>query len=116
MSVQEVDNYLAKLDETKRATLEQLRSVILAVASDAEQGLSYGVPAFRVGGKVVAGFSAAKNHVSYLPHSGSVLVTLAGELEGFGTSKGAIKMPVDTPLPPSLVTELIEARRTEAKV
>ncbi len=48
MSVQEIDDYLAKLDETKRRTLEQLRSMILAVVPNSEQGLSYGVPAFRV--------------------------------------------------------------------
>jgi len=59
MSAREIDAYLADLDEAKRATLEQLRQDILHLVPDAEQGLSYSVPAFRVGGKLVAGFSAA---------------------------------------------------------
>ncbi len=117
MSVTEVDEYLAALDESKRATLEAVRRAILAVVPDAEQGLSYGVPVFRVGGKNIAGLSAAKNHVSYLPHSGTVLGDMAAEdLDGFTASKGALKMPVDTPLPEHLVAKLIAARRTEAGV
>jgi uncharacterized protein YdhG (YjbR/CyaY superfamily) len=117
MSVEEVDEYLAALDEPRRSTLIELRCSILAVVPDAEQGLSYGVPVFRIGGKNVAGFSAAKNHLSYLPHSGTVLGTFAADdLGGFAASKGALKMPVDTPIPRGLVARLIAARRTEAGV
>lgn len=117
MSVEEINEYLARLEEPKRSTLEQLRQTILAVVPDAEQGLSYGVPAFRIGGKAVAGLSAATNHLSYLPHSGDVLGQLtADELRGFEASKGALKMPVDTPLPRELVAKLIAARRAEACV
>ena len=72
MSEQEIDQYLAALDEPKRSTLEALRRSILEVVPDAEQCISYGMPAFRLQGKVVAGFAAFK-HLSYLPHSGSVL-------------------------------------------
>ena len=117
MPADEVDEYLAGLDEPKRSTLTELRRSILAVVPEAEQGLSYGVPVFRVGGKNVAGFSAAKNHLSYLPHSGTVLGTLSdGELGGLSASKGALRMPVDQPIPPPLVARLIEARRAEAGV
>ena len=117
MAIEEVDEYLAKLDEPKRSTLQQLRQSILATIPDAEQGLSYGVPAFRIHGNPIAGFSAAKNHVSYLPHSGQILATLgADDLAGFSASKGALRMPVDTPLPDSLVHRLIQARRAEAGV
>ena len=79
MSTKEVDDYLAGLDEPKRRTLEQLRASISALLPDAEQGLAYGVPAFKVGGKAVAGFTAAKDHLSYLPHSGSVLAELSDD-------------------------------------
>ena len=76
MSAQEIDDYLATLDEPKRGTLESLRTAILEVVPDAEQCISYNMPAFRVDGKVVAGFDAFKNHLSYFPHSGSVLPEL----------------------------------------
>lgn len=117
VSADEVDDYLARIDEPKRSTLAELRRSILAVIPEAEQGLSYGAPVFRIGGTNVAGFSVARNHVSYLPHSGTVLPSFtADELRGFAASKGALKMPVDTPLPPDLVARLIEARRAEAGI
>jgi len=90
MSAREIDDYLAQLAEPKRSPLKQLRQTILAVVPDAEEELSYGVPAFRIRGKTVAGFSAAKNHLSYLPRSGEVLGQLTAEdLAGFEASKGA---------------------------
>ena len=58
MTADEVDAYLAGLEEQKLSTLEAVRRSILAVVHDAEEGISYGMPAFRVGGKVVAGFAA----------------------------------------------------------
>jgi hypothetical protein len=71
VSKQEIDRYLGTLDEPKRATLAQLRDTIAAIVPDAEQCISYGMPAFKLGGKTIAGFAAFKNHLSYLPHSGS---------------------------------------------
>jgi uncharacterized protein YdhG (YjbR/CyaY superfamily) len=70
MTADEVDAYLAGLEEPKRSTLEALRRSIRVVVPDAEEGTSYGMPAFRVEGEVVAGFAAFKNHLAYLPHSG----------------------------------------------
>lgn len=114
MSAEEIDDYLHDLDEPKRATLERLRRSILRALPDVQQGLSYGVPAFRVDGKVIAGFSAAKNHLSYLPHSGTVLSSVPpADLEGLTASKGALKFAIDAPLPDELVAKLIEARLAE---
>ena len=113
MSEHEVDEYLAGLEEPKRATLEDLRRTILEIVPDAEQGISYGMPAFKVGGKVVAGFAAFKRHLSYFPHSGSVLPELADELSGYTTTKGTLQFPVDQPLPAPLVEKLIAIRRRQ---
>lgn len=114
MSAEEVDRYLAALDPTKRETLEQLRQTLVRLLPDAEQGLSYGVPAFSVAGNVIAGFSAAKHHLSYLPHSGSVLASLPpADLEGHPASKGALRFPIDTPLSGDLVAALVAARLAE---
>lgn len=70
MSQREVIGYLANPEEPKRATLEELRHTIRGIVPEAEEIIAYGAPAFRLNGKVVAGFAAFKNHVSYLPHSG----------------------------------------------
>ena len=114
MSSAEVDDYLAGVEEPKRSTLERLRRTILGVVPDAEEGISYGVPAFRVDGKVVAGFAAFTRHLSYLPHSGSVFPVLGDELDGYTTSSGALRFPVDSPLPEPLVQRLIEVRMAQA--
>ena len=113
MAQDEIDVYLAALEEPKRSTLEQLRTVILEVVPDAEQGLAYGAPAFKVGGKTVAGFAAYKNHLSYLPHSGSVLAELGDAVAGYETSKGSLKFAIDQPLSKRLVVTLIAARMRE---
>ena len=115
MTAREVDEYLAALDEPKRGTLEQLRDTILEIVPDAEQCISYRMPAFRVDGKVIAGFAAFKNHLSYLPHSGSVFPELADELAGYTTSTGALRFPVDKPLPKTLVRKLITVRRRQLR-
>jgi uncharacterized protein YdhG (YjbR/CyaY superfamily) len=113
---EEIDGYLAALDEPKRSTLEKLRETILEVVPDAEQCLSYRMPAFKVHGKTVAGFAAFKDHLSYLPHSGSVLSDLGDEIAGYETSKGSLKFAVDKPLPKRLVKKLITARMRELRL
>jgi uncharacterized protein YdhG (YjbR/CyaY superfamily) len=82
VSAEEVDDYLGGVEEPKRSTLEALRRTILEIVPDAEQSISYRVPAFRVGGATIAGFAAFRDHLSYLPFSGSVLSLLADELAG----------------------------------
>src|ERR1700678_4141305 len=94
MSAQEIDQYLDDLEEPKKTTLTRLRQTILDILPEADQGISYGVPAFKVGGKTIAGFAAFKNHLSYLPHSGSVFPQLTDELAGYQKSAGSLHFPV----------------------
>jgi len=110
MSKQEVDEFLANLDEPKRTALQQLRQTIQSIVPEAEEGISYGMPAYRLRGKVIAGFAAFKNHLSYLPHSGSVLAEIPDDVAGYVTSKGALQFPIDRPLPKALVKKLIAIR------
>jgi uncharacterized protein YdhG (YjbR/CyaY superfamily) len=113
VSADEIDEYLRAVDEPKRDTLEALRRTILEIVPEAEEGISYRVPAFRVRGKVVAGFAAFKDHLSYLPFSGSVLGNLRDELQGYTMTKSSLHFPVDRPLPKPLVEKLIAARLEE---
>src|ERR1700735_1391836 len=110
VAAQEIDHDPEGLDEPKRETLAQLRQAILDVLPEAEQGMSYRLPAFRVRGKTIAGFAAFKNHLSYLPHSGSVFPQLADELAGYRTSTGALRFDIDRALPAPLVERLVEVR------
>jgi uncharacterized protein YdhG (YjbR/CyaY superfamily) len=113
VSADEVDEYLRSVGEPKRSTLQRLRGTILEVVPEAEQGISYRVPAFRVRGQVVAGFAAFTDHLSYLPFSGSVLGQLTDELQGYTITKSALHFPVDRPLPKPLVKKLIAERLQE---
>jgi uncharacterized protein YdhG (YjbR/CyaY superfamily) len=114
VAAKDVDEYLRGVEEPKRSTLRKLRATILEIAPEADQVISYGVPAFRVRGKTVAGFAAFKNHLSYLPFSGSVLAQLGDELEGYAMTKSSLHFPVDHPLPKALVRRLIAARLGDA--
>jgi uncharacterized protein YdhG (YjbR/CyaY superfamily) len=113
MATKEIDEYLAALEEPKRSTLAQLRDTIMSIVPDAQQCISYGMPAFMLRGKTIAGFAAFKNHLSYLPHSGSVIPALTTATKGFSGTKGSLHFPVDRPLPKSLVKKLLVARIAE---
>jgi uncharacterized protein YdhG (YjbR/CyaY superfamily) len=114
MSAEQVDSYLRDLEEPKRTTLQELRRTILEIVPEAEEVISYRVPAFRLHGKVIAGFAAFKNHLSYLPFSGSVLDQVADELEGYTLTKSSLHFSIDRPLPKALVKKLIAVRLADA--
>ena len=116
MSVGDIDRYLSTLDEPKRTTLAVLRQSILEVVPEAEQCISYGMPAFKVQGKVVAGFAAFNKHLSYLPHSGSVLPALGDDLVRYETTKGSLHFAIDRPLPKRLVRKLITTRMRQLRL
>ncbi len=108
-----METYLAGLDEPQRSTLTAVADRIRELVPQAEPVIAYGVPAFRVGKTNIAGLAAYAHHLSYLPHSGSVLASLADELDGYQWSKGALKFAVDEPLSRELIATLIDARLSE---
>lgn len=108
-----IDAYLAALDAERRAALEAVRRTIRAVVPDAEECFSYGMPAFRAGGRVVAGFQATSAGCSYYPFSGSTLDALGDAVEGFSRTRSALHFDAARPLPPALVRKLVRARLAE---
>ena len=114
MSKREIDAYLAAVDEPHRSTLKAVRQSIAEIIPDAEQVMSYGMPGFRLNGKMIAGLAAFKNHLSYFPHSGMVLPELSAELEAYHTNAGTLRFTVDKPLPKRLLKKLIAVRMRQA--
>jgi uncharacterized protein YdhG (YjbR/CyaY superfamily) len=114
VSREEVDAYLAALEEPKQSTLRALRHAILAIVPEAEQCISYAMPTFKVRGKAIAGFAAFKNHLSYFPHSGSVIPVLQSEVAQYKAAKGTLRFPIDQPLPTALVEKLVAVRMRQA--
>jgi uncharacterized protein YdhG (YjbR/CyaY superfamily) len=109
---QTVDEYLATLSEEKRAALEKLRRAIKSAAPEAEECISYQIPAFRLHGRGLVGFGAAANHCAFYPGAYPIRAH-ADELKAYDTSKGTIRFPAHRPLPATLVRKLVRARIAE---
>jgi uncharacterized protein YdhG (YjbR/CyaY superfamily) len=110
-----IDEYLATVAGDKRAVLDKLRRTIRSIVPRAEECISYRMPAFRLDGKVIAGFQATAKGCSYYPFSGTTLRTLAADIEGYSTTKSALHFTPDQPLPAALVRKLIKARIAEPR-
>lgn len=106
------DEYLAALDEDQRTALEKLRRMIRAAAPEAEECISYQLPAYRLNGMLVA-FGATANHCAFYLMSSSMLDAYKDELKNYDTSKGTIRFQPDKPLPAALVRKLVKARVAE---
>lgn len=110
MPANPIDAYLADVPAEKRATLEQLRERILAIIPDAEQVISYGLPAFRVEGKVAIGFKANKNDYSIYPFSGGAAQRFPEQLRGRTVTSGSIHFTPQDPISDDLLRGIIEWR------
>ena len=110
-----IDAYLATLTGEKRAALVKLRKLLRTLLPTAEECISYGIPAFRVDGTVVAGFAATKQGCSYFPFSGSTLGNLGAELGDYDRTKSSLHFDPKQGLPAALVRKLVRARLAEAR-
>ena len=108
-----IDEYLSAVSDDKRAALEKLRKMIQDAAPKAEEGITYGIAAFRLDGKWLVGFGASANHCSFYPMSSRTVAANAADLEAYDTSKGAIRFQANKPLPVALVRKLVKARIAE---
>lgn len=108
-----IDDYLAHVPSDERTALQRLRRAIHAVAPGAEECISYSLPAFRLQGRLVAGFGATPTHCAYYPMSGTVVEKLKHELRTYDTTKGTIRFRPDKPLSVSLIRKLLRVRLQE---
>jgi uncharacterized protein YdhG (YjbR/CyaY superfamily) len=104
-----IDEYLGALSADKRSALEKLRKTIRAAAPDAEECISYSLPAFRLHGVLVA-FGATAKHCAFYPMSASTVADYRAELQDYDISKGTIRFQADKPLPTGLVRKMIKDR------
>ncbi len=108
-----VDAYLAQVPEPARSTLLAVRATLRALLPEASEGISYGIPAFKLRKKPVAGYAAFPRHCGFYPMSGNVVASLRADLAGYETSKGGIRFSLDAPLPTELIEKLVKARLAE---
>ena len=108
-----IDNYLAGVTPDQRAALQKLRETIHTVTPNAEECISYGIPAFRLNGRSLVFFGAWANHCSFYPGSSTTLKKFRDDLKSFQITKGTIRFSPDNPLPLALVKKLVKARIAE---
>lgn len=101
-----VDAYLKAAPDAARRKLAQLRAIVKSLAPDAAERISYGMPYYKLNGALV-GFAAFKNHIGFFP--GAIVQDFKNELAGYKTSKGTVQLPLDKPLPVTLIKTLIKA-------
>jgi uncharacterized protein YdhG (YjbR/CyaY superfamily) len=107
-----IDEYMARVSPEFRTSLQLLRRTIKAAAPDAEEVISYQMPAFRQNGMLVY-FAAFKDHCSLFVGSALVRSQFSAELKPFETGKGTLHFTPEKPLPPDLVRRIVIARVAE---
>ena len=111
-AIKDIETYILMQPENVQPGLQKLRQTINAAAPEAEEVISYGMPAFKWNGMLV-GFAAAKKHFGFYPWNGSTVDQFKEELKTFETSKGAIRFPIDKPLPVALIKKIVKSRMKE---
>jgi uncharacterized protein YdhG (YjbR/CyaY superfamily) len=110
-----IDGYLKGVPEDRRRALERLRETIRSIIPEAQECISYRIPAFRVNGVVVAGFCATTKGCSYFPFSGSTLKRLGPLVSRYEQTKSSLHFSPEIPLALTLVRKLIKTRIAETK-
>jgi len=108
-----IDEYLKNAEDDQRRVLNKLRQTIRAAAPEAQECISYGIPAFRHNRRSLVFFGAWASHCAFYPGSAATLKNFRNELRNFQTSKGAIRFSPDKPLPVALVKKLVKTRIAE---
>lgn len=105
----DVETYLRRVPTEARASLEKLRQTIKSVVPEAVEVISYGIPTFKLDGRMLVSYAAFAEHCSFFPGAGPV-DEHADELQSFQTSKGTVRFTLTRPLSASLVKKLVKTR------
>lgn len=105
-----VDAYLAALPAEQREILQALRDRVAAIAPQATELISYGMPAFKLGDRFLLSYAAWKRHCSIYAPGDDLLARYAAELAGYGRTKGSLHFSAAQPLPDGLIVDFVGER------
>jgi uncharacterized protein YdhG (YjbR/CyaY superfamily) len=108
-----IDDYIAALPDDQARSLTALRRTVAAAAPDAVEAVSYSMPAFKLGKRVLVYYAAFQDHLSLFPASGSVMDKLGKDLQTHFTGKGTLQFTPEEPLSDDLVRQIVAIRRDE---
>src|SRR5262245_5524880 len=111
----QVRRYVAKQPAKHRAALRTIRAIIRATAPRAVEHFSYGIPGFRLNERPLVWYAAFKQHLSLYPVTASIKRALADAIDGYQTSTGTIRLPLDEPMPAALIKRIVKMRAREAR-
>jgi uncharacterized protein YdhG (YjbR/CyaY superfamily) len=103
-----LDEYFSALPASSKSVLKKMRATIKEVVPEAEEVISYNMPAFKQNG-ILVWYAANKQHIGFYP-TPAPIKTFAQELKRYKTSKGAIQFPIDKPIPTTLVKKIVRFR------
>ena len=113
--LEQVRRYLAALPPRSRRWMKEVRRIIRQITPRATETFSYGIPGFRLDGRVFVYYAAFKQHCSLYPMGANIRRAHAAALEGYKVSTGTIQFPLDRPVPIALVKRLVRARAAEVR-
>ena len=112
MKITSVDEYIASMPEETQMALEEIRAVIKTIAPNAEEQISYKMPAFKVNGDFFIHFSAWKNHIGMYPiPAGND--AFQKEIEPYRSAKSSLNFPLNKPMPLKLIRKVVKFRIAE---
>ncbi len=106
-----IDDYISRFPIETQKLLKQIRTVIRNSAPDAEETIKYAIPTFVLNGNLVH-FAAYKNHIGFYP-APSGIEAFKKELSSYEGSKGAVRFPINKPIPLKLITRIVKFRLKE---
>jgi uncharacterized protein YdhG (YjbR/CyaY superfamily) len=112
-SIKTIDDYIASFPSDVQVLLEQVRGEIRKAAPDAEEAIKYQIPTFTLNGNLVH-FAAFKHHIGFYPGP-SGIKEFEDELSSYNSAKGSVQLPIDKPMPLSLIRRIVRFRVKEAE-